>query len=109
MARNNAQTMHLPPIDMNVPREQKSRAMRTQITKQVKRIGCACFLAFEERKLRQWIEGQENTRQALVTVIDNEDPGPSDEKIFSMFFAKHAEDCKWRGKGEMMLNPMETK
>ena len=59
--------------------------------------------------MRQWIEGQGNTKQAWVTVIDNEDTGPSDETVFSIFFAKHDGDCKWKGKGEMKLNPFTTR
>ena len=51
-----ARTMHLPPIDMNVPEDQKYRAMRTQITQQVKGLGCACYIAFEERGMRKWIK-----------------------------------------------------
>ena len=35
-------------------------------------------------------------------------PGPSDERIFLMFFTKHEDDYEWRGKGEMMLNPIKT-
>ena len=58
--------MHLPPIDMNVPSDQKYRAtgMRTQITQQVKSLGCTCFNAFEERRMRQWREEQGDTKQA---------------------------------------------
>ena len=100
-----ARTMHLPPIDMNVPEDQKYRAMRTQITQQVKGLGCTCYIAFEEREMRKWIVEKGNARQAWVTVIDNEDPGPCEEKIFTIFFAKHDDDCKWKGKGEMRLNP----
>ena len=103
------QTMHLLPVDMNVPSEQKYRAMRTQIKQQVERLGCRCYIAFEERKMRQWIEGQGNVKQEWVTVIDNEDTGPSDETVFSIFFAKHDGDCKWKGKGEMKLNPFTTR
>ena len=103
-----AQTMHLPPIDMSVPDDQKNRAMRTQINQQVERLDCKGFKAFEERKWKQWIEEQRGARQAWVTVIDNEDPGPCDKRIFSIFFAKHDEDCKWNGNGEMMLNPITT-
>ena len=43
-----AKTMHLPPIDMNVPDDQKYRAMRAQITQKVKELGCTCYVAFEE-------------------------------------------------------------
>ena len=100
--------MHLPPIDMNVPEDQKYRAMRTQITQQVKGLGCTCYIAFEEREMRKWIAEKGNTRQAWVTVIDNEDPGPCEENIFTIFFAKHDDDCKWKGKGEMSLNPWTT-
>ena len=100
--------MHIAPIDMNVPEDQKYRAMRTQITQQVKRLGCACFVAFEEKKMRQWIGKHGDKKQAWVTVIDNDEPGPSDEKIFAIFFAKHEDNCKWKGKGEMMLNPIRT-
>ena len=100
-----ARTIHLPPIDMNVPEDQKYRAMRTQITQQVKSLGCTCYIAFEERGMRRWIAEKGNTRQAWVTVIDNEDPGPCEEKIFTIFFAIHDDDCKWKGKGEMRLNP----
>ena len=100
--------MHLPPIDMDVPEDQKYRAMRTQITQQVKGLGCACYIAFKEREMRKWIAEKGNTRQAWVTVIDNEDPGPCEEKIFTIFFAKHDDDCKWKGKGEMRLNPWTT-
>ena len=100
--------MHIPPIDMNVPENQKYGAMRTQITQQVKGLGCACFVAFEERKMRQWINEHGDKKQAWVTIIDSDDPGPSDERIFSMFFTKHEDDCEWKGKGEMKLNPIET-
>ena len=41
-------------------------------------------------------------------MIDNEDPGPSDEKIYTIFFTKHDDDCKWKGKGEIKLNPITT-
>ena len=43
-----------------------------------------------------------------MTVIDNEDPGPCDEKVFTIFFAKHDDDCKWKDKGEIKLNPIAT-
>ena len=56
-------TMHLPPIDMNVPENQKYRAMRRQVTQQVERLGCACFVAFEERKMKQWISEHGNKKQ----------------------------------------------
>ena len=103
-----ARTMHLPPIDMNVPEDQKYRAMRTQITQKVKELGCTCYVAFEERGMRKWIEGKRGEKQAWVTVIDNEDPGPSEEKIYTIFFTKHDEDCEWKGKGEIKLNPIST-
>ena len=51
-----ARTMHLPPVDMKVPDDQKYRAKRTQITQQVKGLGCTCYIAFEERGMRKWIE-----------------------------------------------------
>ena len=103
-----AKTMHLPPIDMNVPEDQKYRAMRTQITQKVKELGCTCYVAFEERGMRKWIEGRKEEKQASVSVIDNEDPGPSDEKIDTIFFTTHDNDCEWKGKGEIKLNPMTT-
>ena len=40
--------------------------------------------------------------------MDSDKPGPSDETIFSMFFTKRKDDCEWRGKGEMKLNPIRT-
>ena len=100
-----ARTMHLPPIDMNVPEDQIYRAMRTQITQQRKGLGCTCYIAFEERGMRKWIAEKGDMRQTWVTVIDNEDPGPCEEKIYTIFFAKHDDDCKWKGEGEMRLNP----
>ena len=103
-----ARTMHLPPIDMNVPEDQKYRAMRTQITQQVKGLGCTCYLAFEERGMRKWIEEKGDTRQAWVMVIENEDPGPCDKKVYTIFFTKHDDDCKWKWKGEIRLNPWRT-
>ena len=103
-----AKTMHLPPIDMNVPEDQKYRAMRTQMTQKVKKLGCACYVAFEERGMKKWIEERKGERQAWVSVMDNEDPGPSDEKIYTIFFTKHDDDCEWKGKGEVKLNPLTT-
>ena len=103
-----ANTMHLPPVDMNVPEDQKYRAMRTQITQKVMELGCTCYIAFEERGMRKWIEEKKGEKQAWVSVIDNEDPGPCDEKIYNIFFAKHDDECKWRGKGEIKLNPITT-
>ena len=103
-----ARTMHLPPINLNVPEDQKYRAMRTQITQQVKGLGCTCYVAFKERGMRKWIEERGGAKQAWVTVIDNEDPGPCDEKVYTIFFAKHDEDCKWKGKGEIRLTPIAT-
>ena len=78
-----ANTMHLPPIDMNMPEDQKYRAMRTQITQKVKELGCTCYIAFEERGMRKWIEEKKGEKQAWVSIIDNEDPGPCDEKIYT--------------------------
>ena len=43
-----------------------------------------------------------------MSVIDNEDPGPSDEKIYTIIFAKHDDDCEWKGKGEIKVNPITT-
>ena len=104
-----AQTMNLPPIDIGVPEEQKYKALRTQITQQVERLGCKCYVAFEERRMRKWLEEQgKQARQAWVIVMDSEDPRPSDEKIITIFFTKHDQDCKWRGKGEIRLNPIRT-
>ena len=100
--------MHLPPVDMKVPDDQKYRAMRTQITQQVKGLGCRCHIAFEERGMRKWIEERKEAKQVWVTIIDNEDPGPCDEKVFTIFFAKHDDDCKWKDKGEIRLNPIAT-
>ena len=104
-----AQTMNLPPIDIGVPEEQKYRALRTQVTQQVERLGCKCYIAFEERRMREWLEKRsKEERQAWVVVMDSEDPRPSEEKIISIFFTKHDQDCKWKGKGEMRLNPIRT-
>ena len=109
MCKWDAQTMHLPPIDIGVPEDQKYRALRTQVTQQVERLGCKCFIAFEERRMRQWLEKQdEGERQAWVIVMDSEDPRPSEEKIITIFFTKHDQDCKLRGKGEIRLNPIKT-
>ena len=58
-------------------------------------------MAFEERKMKQWINEHGDKKQAWVTVIDSDEQGPSDEKIFSMFFTTHKDDCEWKGKGEM--------
>ena len=105
-----AQTMNLPPIDIGVPEEQKYKALRTQVTQQVERLGCKCFIAFEERRMRKWLEEQEkDRRQAWVIVMDSEDPRPSEEKAITIFFTKHDQDCKWKGKGELRLNPIRTK
>ena len=65
-------------------------------------------MAFEERKMRQWINEHGDKKQAWVIIIDSDDPGPSDERIFSMFFARHEDDCEWKGKDEMKLNPIKT-
>ena len=109
MCKWDAQTMNLPPIDIGVPEEQRYRALRTQITQQVERLGCKCYIAFEERRMREWLEKQsEGERQAWVVVMDSEDPRPSEEKIISIFFTKHDQDCKWKGKGEIRLNPIRT-
>ena len=43
-----------------------------------------------------------------MSVIDNKDPGPCDEKIYTIFLAKHDDECKWKGKGEIKLNPVTT-
>ena len=103
------QTMHLPPIDIGVPTDQRYRAMRTQVTQQVERLGCKCYIAFEERRMREWLEKQgEETKQAWVIVMDHEDPRPGDERTITIFFAKHKDECKWKGKGEIRLNPIET-
>ena len=58
--------------------------------------------------MRKWIEEKGGAKQVWVTVIDNEDLGPSDEKVYTIFFAKHDDDCKWKGKGEIRLNPIAT-
>ena len=109
MCKWDAQTMNLPPVDIGVPEEQRYRALRTQITQQVERLGCKCYIAFEERRMREWLGKRgEEERQAWVVVMDSEDPRPSEEKIISIFFAKHDQDCKWKGKGEMRLNPIRT-
>ena len=109
MCKWDAQTMNLPPVDIGVPEEQRYRALRTQITQQVERLGCKCYIAFEERRMRKWLEEQgEGARQAWVIVMDSEDPRPSEEKIITIFFTKHDQDCKWRGKGEIRLNPFRT-
>ena len=109
MCKWDAQTMHLPPIDIGVPEEQRYKALRTQVTQQVERLGCKCFIAFEERRMRKWLEEQDKeTKQAWVIIMDSEDPRPSEEKIITIFFTKHDQDCKWRGKGEMRLNPIKT-
>ena len=109
MCKWDAQTMHLPPIDIGVPEDQRYKALRTQVTQQVERLGCKCYIAFEERRMRKWLEGQEKeTKQAWVIVMDSEDPRPSEEKIITIFFTKHDQDCKWRGKGELRLNPIKT-
>ena len=63
-------------------------------------------MAFEERGMRKWIEG--GAKKAWVTVIDNKDPGPSDKKVYTISFAKHDDDCKCKGKGEIRLNPIMT-
>ena len=52
------QKMHLPPIDIGVPVDQRYRAMRTQVTQQVERLGCKCFIAFEERRMREWLKNR---------------------------------------------------
>ena len=103
-----ARTMHLPPIDMNFPDDQKYRAMRIQIAQQVTGLGCTCYVAFEERGMRKWLEERKEARQLWVTVIDNEDTGPCEEKVFTIFFVKHEDDCKWKNKGEIRLNPIVT-
>ena len=109
MCKWDAQTMNLPPIDIGVPEEQRYRALRTQITQQVERLGCKCYVAFEERRMRKWLEEQgKEEKQAWVIVMDSEDPRPSEEKIITIFFTKHDQDCKWKGKGEIRLNPIRT-
>ena len=90
-----AQTMHVPSIDIGVPTDQRYRAMRTQITQQVERLECKCYIAFEERKMEDWLGKQrEEVKQVWVLVMDNEDPRTSDERIVTIFFTKHDEDCK---------------
>ena len=57
--------MHLPPIDIGVPADQRYRVMRTQVTQQVERLGCKCYVAFEERRMREWLgKEDEETKQA---------------------------------------------
>ena len=103
------QTMHLPSIDIGVPADQRYRAMRTQVTQQVERLGCKCYIAFKERRMRDWLEKQdEETKQAWVIVMDHEDLRPGDERRITIFFVKHKDECKWKGKGEMRLNPIKT-
>ena len=88
-----AQTMNLPPIDIGVPEEQRYRALRTQVTQQVERLGCKCYIAFEERRMREWLEKRsKGERQAWVIVMDSEDPRPSEEKIILIFFTEHDQD-----------------
>ena len=59
--------------------------------------------------MREWLgkQGMEE-KQAWVVVMDSKDPRPSEEKIISIFFTKHDQDCKWKGKGEIRLNPIRT-
>ena len=47
----------------------------------MKGLGCTCYIAFEERGMRKWIGEKGDTREAWVTVIDNEDPGTCEEKV----------------------------
>ena len=83
--------------------------MRTQVTQQVEKLGCRCYIAIEERRMREWLGKQdEETKQAWVIVMDHEDPRPSDERTITIFFAKHKDECKWKGKGEMRLNLIVT-
>ena len=85
-----AQTMHLPPIDIGVPEEQRYKALRTQVTQQVERLGCKCYVAFEERRMRRWLEGQNReARQAWVIVMDSEDPRPGEDETITIFFTNH--------------------
>ena len=103
------QTMHLPPIDIGVPADQRYRAMRTQVTQQVERLGCKCYIAFEEWRMREWLGKQDKeTKQAWVIVMDHEDLKPSDERRITIFFTKHKDGCTWKGTGEMRLNPIIT-
>ena len=44
--------------------------------------------------MRKWIQGKKGEKQAWVSIIDNENPGPCDEKIYTIFFAKHDYECK---------------
>ena len=59
--------------------------------------------------MREWLEKQgEEAKQAWVVVMDHEDPRPSNERTTTIFFTKHKDECKWKGKGEMRLNPIKT-
>ena len=50
----------------------------------------------------------EEVKQVWVIIMDHEDPRPNDERTITIFFAKHKDECKWKGKGEIRLNPIET-
>ena len=100
-----ANTMHVPPIDMNVPEDQKYRAMRTQITQKVKELGCTCYIAFEERGMRKWIEEKKGEKQAWVSIIDNKDPGPCDEKIYTIFSRNTTTNANGKGKVKSNSTP----
>ena len=105
-----AQTMNLPPVDIGVPEEQRYRALRTQITQQVERLGCRCYIAFEERRMREWLGKQsEEERQAWVIVMDGEDPRPSEEKIISIFFHHTRPRLQMERKGGDKAEPHQNR
>ena len=47
-------------------------------------------------------------KASMGIVMDHEDPRPRDERTITIFFVKHKNECKWRGKGEMRLNLIQT-